>query len=978
MKSTLRISTDMKLKIAITVMLSACALCGMQAKDYKYLTVSSDPMRTRIYTLDNGLKIYLSVNKEKPRIQTYIAVRTGSRNDPPETTGLAHYLEHLMFKGTQRFGTSDYAAERPLLDSIKNRFEVYRTIKDPSRRKTYYHQIDSLSQLAARYNIPNEYDKLMASIGSEGSNAFTSNDVTCYVEDIPSNEIENWARVQSDRFQNMVIRGFHTELEAVYEEYNISLASDDEKMWNALNAKLFPTHPYGTQTTIGTQEHLKNPSIVNIENYFHRYYVPNNMAICMAGDFDPDAVMPIIDRYFGQMKRSESLSQPEYAPVADLAAPVDTTVVGQEAAQLMIGWKFKGGAALQADTLAVIADLLSNGSAGLFDLDLIQPMKLVKSDAWFERMTDYGQFVLNAVPKQRQSLAEVRQLLMDEIRRLKRGEFDDDLLPAVVNVRKVQYFYSLQNNRARANMMMNAFIKGQKWDAVVSQLDRMSRMTKREIVDFANRYLTDNCVTVYKELGEDTTIHKIDKPQITPIPTNRDKSSAFLNEIATAKVAPIQPQFVDYKRDLTLGKTHRGLPVVYKHNTDDGLFNLAYRFDFGREANDLYSYAADYLNYIGTEKMTVAQINQAFYKIACNFRMQLNDDHMTLSLSGLNENMPKAVALLEDLMQNAKADRDSWNKFLNLLATSRDDQKKSQKSNFNALWNYGVYGKYNPARATLSIDRLRSIDPQTIADLIRQLSAYPHTLLYYGPTGEKEICALIDKMHRTPRKFTAAPVNKPYMEQTTPQNEILLAPYEAKNIYLSMYNNVNKPWNQAETPLSSLFNAYFGGNMSGIVFQELRESRGLAYSASARYQSTPLMHHPEYATTYIISQNDKMMDCIHVFNSILDSLPQSESAFLLAKQSLQKQLASSRTTRFGVIESYLNARARGIDYSVSERIYNALPALTLQDIVRFERANMAHKPYRYLILGDEKNLDMQALGQIAPVRRVTTEEIFGY
>lgn len=202
---------------------------GGQAKEYRYRTVEGDLMNTRIYTLDNGLKVYLSVNKEKPRIQTYIAVRTGSRNDPAETTGLAHYLEHLMFKGTKSFGTSDAAAEAPLLAEIEAKYEVYRRLSDAQQRRDCYKEIDSLSQLAAKYFIPNEYDKLMASIGAQGTNAYTSNDVTCYVEDIPANEVENWLRVEGDRFANMVIRGFHTELESVYEEYNIGFGTGHEE-----------------------------------------------------------------------------------------------------------------------------------------------------------------------------------------------------------------------------------------------------------------------------------------------------------------------------------------------------------------------------------------------------------------------------------------------------------------------------------------------------------------------------------------------------------------------------------------------------------------------------------------------------------------------------------------------------------------------------------------------------------------------------
>ena len=287
----------MKMRKKILLAIGALLVLGMSScSKYKYENVKGDMTQTRIYTLENGLKVYLSVNKEQPRIQTYIAVRTGSKNDPAETTGLAHYLEHLMFKGTDKFGTNNPEAEAPLLDEIEARYEAYRKLTDPEARKQAYHEIDSVSQEAAKYFIPNEYDKLMAAIGAEGTNAYTSNDVTCYTENIPANEIENWAKIQADRFQNMIIRGFHTELEAVYEEYNIGLSQDQRKLYYTISKMLWPNHPYGTQTTIGTQEHLKNPSITNIKNYFKKWYVPNNVAICMSGDLDPDKTMEIIEK----------------------------------------------------------------------------------------------------------------------------------------------------------------------------------------------------------------------------------------------------------------------------------------------------------------------------------------------------------------------------------------------------------------------------------------------------------------------------------------------------------------------------------------------------------------------------------------------------------------------------------------------------------------------------------------------------------
>ena len=541
----------MKLKLILAI---AAVGLGMSApaKDYTYTIVPGDMMQTRIYTLDNGLKVFLSVNTEKPRIQTYIAVRTGSKNDPAETTGLAHYLEHLMFKGTRQFGTTNPEAEEPLLDEIERRYEVYRKLTDPEERRKAYHGIDSVSQVAAQYFIPNEYDKLMAAIGAEGTNAYTSNDVTCYTEDIPSNEIGNWARIQADRFQNMVIRGFHTELEAVYEEYNIGLSNDTWKLYEAIYAMLWPNHPYGTQTTIGTQEHLKNPSITNIKNYFNRWYRPNNVAVCMAGDLDPDKTVAVIDRYFGSWKPGADVRQPTFAPLPPLTQPKDTAVVGQEAEQVWVAWRAERANSLQADTLNLLSSVLSNGRAGLFDLDLNQTMKVLRCGAGTELLRDHGAFMLMGRPKQGQSLEEVRSLMLAEIEKLKKGDFPESLLPSIINNYKRNRYQVLESNEGRADMFVEAFINEVDWKQEVESIDRISRITKQELVAFADRFFTEACVTVFKKQGMDDTQKKIDKPAITAIPANRDTMSRFVREIQDARVEPIRPRFVDFKKDMTI------------------------------------------------------------------------------------------------------------------------------------------------------------------------------------------------------------------------------------------------------------------------------------------------------------------------------------------------------------------------------------------------------------------------------------------
>ena len=959
------------------ILLLGLVVLGMSScSKYKYESVKGDMAQTRIYTLENGLKVYLSVNKEEPRIQTYIAVRTGSKNDPAETTGLAHYLEHLMFKGTSQFGTNDPEAEKPLLDEIEKRYEAYRKLTDPEARKQAYHEIDSISQVAAKYFIPNEYDKLMAAIGAEGSNAYTSNDVTCYTENIPANEVENWAKIQSDRFMNMVIRGFHTELEAVYEEYNIGLSSDQRKLYYTISKMLWPNHPYGTQTTIGTQEHLKNPSITNIKNYFKKWYVPNNVAICMSGDLDPEKTMEIIEQYFGSWKPGDDVAQPTFEPLTELNQPQDTTVIGQEAEQVWVGWRALQANTQQADTLELMENVLSNGKAGLFDLDLNQQMKVQRAFATPELMHDHGGFILMGSPKEGQSLEEVRSLMLAEIEKLKKGDFPDNLMPSIINNMKRNHFELLESNEGRADMFVDAFINEIDWQQEVGKIDRISKITKDELVDFANRFFTEGYVTVFKKQGIDNTQKKIDKPAITPIQANRDQISEFVKAIQNAKVDPIQPKFVDYQKDLTLSKTGNNQPLYYVKNSTNGLFELVFQYDFGQSADRRYDVASDYFDYLGTDKLSAADVRQKFYELACDCSVSVGAENINVSLYGLSENMEAAIALMQNVLQNAKVDKEAYNEMVNVMLKTRNDAKKNQRNYFEFLYRYGSQGEHNAYRDMMTEQELKETDPQVFVDLLKGLNQYQHKVLYYGPLDEGKVSESVSSLFANDLK--PALENKPYLDQLANENEVWIAPYQAKNIYMRMYHNEGRDWNPEESAVRALFNEYFGGGMNGIVFQEMRETRGLAYNAYAIYNRPAVKGRKESFMTHIITQNDKMMDAVNHFNEIMNQMPASEAAFKIAKEALTKQLASNRINKMSIIWNYIAAQKLGIDYDLNAKIYEQLPQLTLQNVVDFAKQRIADKPYRYIILGDEKELDMKSLEKIGPIRRLRTEEVFGY
>ena len=960
--------------IKISLIVIIMAGCGTASK-YKYETVKNDPTKTRIYTLDNGLKVYLSVNKDEPRIQTFIGVRVGSKNDPAETTGLAHYFEHLMFKGTTNFGTSDYEAEKPLLDKIEQLFEKYRSTTDEAERKAIYVEIDSVSQEASKIAIPNEYDKLMASIGASGTNAFTSNDVTAYTENIPSNEIETWAKIQSDRFTNPVLRLFHTELETVYEEYNMSLTRDSRKVWNTLMNGLFPHHPYGTQTTLGTQEHLKNPSIINIKNYFDTYYVPNNMAIIMVGDFNPDEVIKIIDQYFGKMERKElpEFKAGEEKPITE---PIVKEVVGLEAEKVALGFRFPAANTDEIKTLELIDYMLYNGTAGLIDLNLIQQQKVLKVNAGINDLADYSLYYMDGTPKEGQTLDEVKELLLGQLELLKKGEFDEDLLQAVINNFKLNKYYQQQYPQYTAHVILNSFINNIAWKDEVEKIDFQSKITKQDIVDFCNKHFNNNYAVVYKREGKPDD-KKIDKPTITPIATNRDEESAFLAEIKARTVTPIEPVFIDYDKDMSTISVKNNIPLLYVKNDLNPLFSMYYVFEMGNNNDKALGAAFKYLDYLGTSKHSAEEIKSEFYKMACSFGVFAANDRVYVYISGLNENFEKAMDLLEERLADAQADMDIYNSLVDDILKERADAKLNQQTNFSRLRNYAIYGALSPITNILSKDELQAMNPEELVNRTKSLKNYEHRILYYGPLSEKQITEFINSKHLVADKLMPVPEAVKFTQQDITENSVIFAEYEAKQIYMSMLYKGGS-FDKTIEPVRNLYGEYFGGNMSSIVFQEMREARGLAYSAWAEYARPEKPQYSYYIFSFIATQNDKMMTAIDAFMEILNDMPQSQKAFDIAKESMITNIRTERILRENILWYYLDDEEFGYKTDSRKDVYDNVQGMTLADVTAFQEKYVKGKPYTYCILGDSKDLDLKGLEKIGKIKKLTQEEIFGY
>ncbi|HLX91564.1 MAG TPA: insulinase family protein [Puia sp.] len=942
---------------------------------YRYVT--NDPLGARFYTLSNGLTVILSPNHANPRIAVRIAVRTGSNNDPEDHTGLAHYLEHLLFKGTKQFGSLDWQREKPMLDSIQQLYETYNHTRDSSARATVYRQIDRVSGQAAKFAIANEYDKLMADIGSQESNAHTSVEETVYEEDIPMGAMDKFLAVQSERFRDPVFRLFHTELEAVYEEKNRGLDNDASKVNEAMLAALFPAHHYGTQTTIGTLEHLKNPSLVAIRSYYNKYYVPGNIAIIMAGDFIPDSLIIKIAHAFSYMK---PVSAPVYIGPTEkpILTPIEKNIYGPSAENIRVCFRTPVAGTREALVLDLIGSILSNGEAGLLDIDLNKQQKLQSSGAGLQQFKDYGVFILAGSPKNDQSLTEVKDLLFKELDKLKKGDFDAGLIKAIALNNKEDELEGLKKNDSRVGQLTDAFIKnkGDGWEANVEWVDQQAKVSQQEILEVAGKYFGTGYAIIYKHKGVDSGIVKVDKPPITPVETNVGKESRFVRRVKAMPVGNPQPSWMDFSRDFKRERIGNA-DLYYVQNKDNDLFRFYYRFEMGSWNDKLLPIAVGYLNFLATEKHSADEMSKAFYGIACSYNINVDVETTTMTISGLSEYADQALSFFEELLTTCKPDDQALTAFKDRLLKARANAKLDKQRIAQGLINYARYGEKNPFNNVLTVQQIQSLTGEELTGILRRFFSYRHAIIYFGPRTLAEIKNEIGRIHAIPESFADYPPALHFDFARSRHNEVLFADYDMVQDEIYWVRNGDH-YDSARQVTVDLFNGYFGADMGSVVFQTIRESRALAYSTFAEYVKPGKLSDPYFAILYVGCQADKMTEAIDAMNGLLDTLPQSPGNFRLAKTSLKKDLETSRHPDEDPVFAWLAAKRLGLSTDQDKTEYEGLNHITLQDIRSFHDRELARVPYTYCIVGSGSKMDFDALKKIGTVRKLTLREIFGY
>ena len=945
------------------------------ANGFNYETVDNDPTGLRLYTLDNGLKVYLSQNTDEPKIQTYIAVRAGSNYDPKTSTGLAHYLEHMVFKGTHEIGTIDWETEKGYLKQISDLYEQHRAETDPDKKLALYKKIDEVSLKASNYSVANEYDKMTTSLGATGTNAHTWFEETVYKNKIPTNELDKWLDLEGERFSELVLRLFHTELEAVFEEFNRGQDNDFRKSYAAMLEGLFPNHPYGQQSTIGIAEHLKNPSMVDIHNYFNTYYVPNNMAMVLVGDLDFDATIKKVNASFGKLEK-KAVVHPTLPKEEPITTPIIKEVFGPTSESVSIAYR-SAGVNTEEEKLMTLADMiLANGNAGLIDLNLNQKQAVQSASCSPTFLNDYGYHSFDGTPKDGQTLDEVKDLLLAQIDKLKKGEFEDWMIEAVVNDLKLSQTQQYENNTALASMYFNAFIHHEDWANKVKFLEDLKKITKQELVDFANNFYKENYVLTYKRQGVDNSIVKVQNPGITPVNLNRDKSSKYLLAFNAIASQPLQPKFVDYKTAIKTTKTTNGIEVSYIENEQNDLFDMNIIFDMGSDNDQSLGLAVGYMEYLGTDKYSAEDIKKEFYKLGIKYYVSSGAETTFVGLNGLKENLPKGLELLEHLWANAVPDQEAYNKYVDQTLKGRQDGK-TQKGNilYGGLMNYGKYGENSRLRNIMQENELKSVNPQDLVNQVKDLKNFKQRIFYYGKDVDAAITAL-NNSHVIPTELKNYPEAMVYNEKETGGN-VYYVDYDMVQSEM-LFLAKGAPFKAENLAASTLFNTYFGGGLSSIVFQEIRESKSLAYSAWSSYANATKKGDANYVMAYIGTQANKMPQAVDAMMELMTNMPEAEEQFNSAKEATLKKLAAERITKSGIFWNYERLKKLGIDNDNREDMYNSIKNMSMEDLRGFFNSNIKGENYNVMVIGNKKDIDFKALEKLGKVQEMDIDYLFNY
>ncbi len=936
------------------------------------LTAKTDIIK---YKLDNGLTVILNPDSLQSEVFGLVVANVGAKHDPASATGLAHYMEHMLFKGTKEIGTTNWEAEKPYIEKIIELYDELAATDNEEERKEIQQKINEASLKANEYVINNELWSVLMEMGGTNLNAGTGPDATMYFNSFPPGQIEKWLDIYSHRFAEPVFRGFQAELEVVYEEKNMY---SDQFMWNLIETfsyNFFKNHPYGQQSIIGSVEHLKNPQLSKMIEFYETYYVANNMALVLVGDFDPDMIKPIIAEKFSRLKTGE-LPDPlafEEKPfdgrefISGRYSPIRLGILGFRTAPKLHPDKIK---------LDIANGILSNSSStGLLD-QLMLNNKLMASMALDMPYNDHGASLFVFIPKMfRQSLRKAESLVLEQLETLKKGEFDEELVDAIKLEKYRNFQRGIENYSQRAQFFADAFVTGEDLDVILDYPNRILDITKEDIIEVANKYYGDNFLAFYSKMGSADT-EKLEKPGFEPVISNQEARSEYVDKLYDTDGINIEYEPVDFENDIEKVEIKPLVNLHVSENPVNDIFSLTIRYSAGTIELPRTKHLSRAMYYAGTKSMNPIEFKKEMGKIGCSYNISANNSYFSINISGPENNLPQAIELINDLLVNPEFSKTSIKKIWEEERMERKMEDSDPQSVADALLEHAKYGENSQYINRLSKRDVKRLDSDDMQEILNKLKEYEVEIHFAGKTSAKKISELIKEELNFKEILNkgAAPIVKEFEQYN--ENTVLFV-NNKKAVQSNIYFFMNgKPYSIDDKAAIDAFNTYFGGSFSGIVMQEIREFRSLSYAASARYVTPAKSNKETYFIGYVGTQADKTLEAIEVYTDLLRNFPEKPERMDMIRNYLtysgQTRKPDFRNMSFKIID-WKNQGFTQDPYLTLKPKYSELEFESIQN---FHTEFIKDKPLVIVIVGDEKRVNIEALKKFGKFIEINQKDLY--
>ena len=934
------------------------------------------PLQVQELELSNGMKVWINVDHSQPKVFGAVVVNAGAVDCPD--TGIAHYFEHIMFKGTDELGTVDYAAEKVYLDSISMKYDQLSRATDEKERKAIQHDINQLNIKASQYAIPNEFNRLTSQYGGSDLNAGTSYDFTFYHNTFSPQFIEQWCELNSHRLIHPVFRLFQGELETVYEEKNMYSDDPAAMLLEQITTKLFAGTPYA-YPIVGSTENLKNPQLSDMETFYKKYYVASNMGLILSGDLDTETLLPLLERTFGQLERGV---KPVREPI------VTPDIVGQPVEKFLFPMPIIGMSAMifraptdydaDAPALKVALKLLSNDNkTGLLD-ELTNKNRVYMADAEHFALNQTGALMVMVVPKLLCKVKTAENLCLEQIDKLLNGGFTDEQLQAVKQMMVRENEMGLESITKRSEEMVTAMSAGVSWDDYMRLKAAVADVTRNDVIRVSRKYFTENFYRFHKKNGR-VKVEQIAKPEYTPVkPQHSDAKSAFAQRLEQLPVENISPRLLDFDKDVVKTPLAGGNMLYSSKNPLNDNFTLIINFHKGTMQDKWLEGAAGYVSELGTDSLDVKALGAAMQALRAKMEMSADEQSSLIALEGDDKNLEPTLSLLSHFLDNMKADKEKLDDIKDAAGPSEKSFWDESDQVFMALASKVFKGSRSPYLTRLTSKEFKKVKAEELIASFKQLYDCRCDMSYTGTRDGAQVAEII-KNHLP--QLTGVQENR--MQEIaleTPQTPTVYVfdmPSSRQTI-VGVYRPLADVTSDRDKTCLELWGEYFGGGMSSVLFQEVREFRSMAYAAQGVAMTPTLAQSttPCGYMSFVATQADKSMQAIALLDSLCNDMPVNVENLKVARQSLLNDVNNSYPTFRGMPLIVSLSERCGYTTDISKALVQELPGLTQSDVEAFYRQHIKNQPYQLMIVGNAKKLDLKQLARYGNVVKVKKDDIY--